>query len=220
MIESLSRRALVGAGLLLPLLALPGCESVPGMSLAQGVRQILTLSSRRVLARLEQEGGFLSDPLVRVDVPAPLASAPGQERLLAQINRAAAYGVRAARPALKRAIRELAIEDGEAIARGGPTDATDLLRSRTGQDLFLALAPAVGEGLASGDTVIVAEALQAVPSVNLEGLRLEIARQASAGIFDAMAREETAIRENPSDRALVFGSRPFLTRLGTGSRPK
>ena len=210
----LPRRAFLLAGLLLPLAA---CESIPGVSLAQAVRQLLTLSSRRALARLGREDGFLADETARIAPPATLTA--GQDQLIAEINRAASTGARAAWPLLRRSIREFDAFDPEAIVRGGPTEATDAFRGFVRENLFEAIAPVIGADLGRADPAIVAAALQATPGLNGEGLRLEIARRTNDAIFAAIGREEAAIRENPGDRAYVFGSRPFVTRLGNGRGP-
>lgn len=207
------RRALLLAGLLVPLAA---CESIPGVSLAQAVRQLLTLSTRRALARLGQENGFLADPQARIAPPVILPA--GQERLVDAVNRAASAGARAAWPLLRRTIREFDAFEPEAIVRGGPNDATDAFRAFVRENLFEAIAPAIGASLGQADPAIVAQALQA-PNLNAEGLRLDIARRTNDAIFAAIGREEAAIRENPGDRAYVFGSRPFVTRLGNGRGP-
>lgn len=52
------RRTLLSALAAAPLLALPGCANMPGFSLTDAVRELLTLSSQRAFAGLIQPGGF------------------------------------------------------------------------------------------------------------------------------------------------------------------
>lgn len=189
--QPVPRRAILLAGLLLPLAA---CESIPGVSRNQAVRQLLTLSTQRALARLGGAG-------VQSALPVALRSH----------GAAAAEGVAVAWPALRIGIRELSLLDADAVVEGGPTDATAALQAFMGESLFETIAPSVGQALGESDP--------ARPGLNAEGLRLEVARATSDAIYAAIASEEAAIRQNPRDRAIVFGSRPALTRLGNGRGP-
>ncbi len=54
--STLTRRSLIGAGLALPLLTLPGCAAgIGGFSLEGAIRRLLTVSSQRAFAQLVQE---------------------------------------------------------------------------------------------------------------------------------------------------------------------
>ncbi|MGB5723200.1 MAG: DUF4197 family protein, partial [Parasphingorhabdus sp.] len=99
------RRAVLGMGAAAGLLALPGCSSLPGLSLTEAVKRLLTLSSQNAFAELLQPNGFLDSQVARIAVPdslggsritniasALLRSKPIQDRLLLQVNRAAETG--------------------------------------------------------------------------------------------------------------------------------
>ena len=73
-----------------------------------------------------------------------------------------------------------------------------------GEGLFTALLPGVGEALRFGEGGLVAQALAAAAGINFEGLRLDVARQASDAIYRAVGREEAAIRADPSSVGDVF----------------
>lgn len=209
---SFSRRALIGAGLSLPLLTLPGCAAgLGGFGLEDAVRRLLTVSSQRAFAQLVQENGFFQDEITRIPLPQQfggsavtnaLSSLLGvglvQERLLRLVNNAASNAAEAAAPVIYDSIRSMTIPDAISIVRGGPTAATSYLQRSMGNAIFGALFPQVGETLRLADNGILARALQAASGINFAGLQQYVASSASEAIYRAIGREEAAIRANPN----------------------
>lgn len=222
----ISRRALVGSVALLPVLTLPGCAGGMRFDLVDAIRRLLSLSGQRAFASLIRENGFFDDQLARVSLPEALGGATGsailsvvlnssafRNRLTKQVNRAAEKGAELAAPVLAQAVRTVGIDDAEALIKGGPTAATDFLEARLGDALFSAMVPGVDNGLKLFDSGVVTEALKMVSGFDFGGLRDDVSRKASRGVFKALAREEAAIRANPAatnDPVLigVFGTKP------------
>ncbi len=209
----LNRRSLVAAGLALPLLALPGCATRVGdlVNLEPAIRRLLTLSSQRAFARLLVDEGFYRDEIARIQPPpqlggsaitATLAVALGtravQDRLHRVVNRAAEEGARRAAPAVYDSIRDMTITDALAIARGGPTAATDYLARSMGERIFDALFPGVGEALRLAENGVVQRALQYATAINFPGLQADVTRKTAAALYRAIGREEAAIRADPA----------------------
>lgn len=207
-----TRRGLVAAGLLLPLLALPGCATRLGdlAGLEDAVRRLLTLSSQRAFARLLSDGGFRDD-ISRIELPpqlggrsitAALAIALGtravQDRLTRVVNEAAREGAGRAAPLVADSIRDMRIADARAILRGAPTAATDHLSRAIGERLFDAIFPGVGQVLRVAENGVIQRVLQVATGINFIGLQADVARKTSAAIYNAMGREEAAIRADPS----------------------
>lgn len=208
---SLSRRSLVAAGLLLPLLALPGCATRLGdlAGLEDAVRRLLAMSSQRAFARLLSDEGFRDD-ITRIELPpqlggssitAALAIALGtravQERLLRVVNEAAREGAERAAPVVADSIRDMTIADARAILRGAPTAATDHLSRFIGERLFDAIFPGVGQALRLAENGVIQRVLQVATGINFVGLQADVTRKTSAAIYNAMGREEAAIRADP-----------------------
>ena len=57
------RRSVLGMGVAAGLLALPGCSSLPGLSLTEAVKRLLTLSSQNAFAELLQPNGFFDSQI-------------------------------------------------------------------------------------------------------------------------------------------------------------
>ena len=207
-----SRRSLVAGGLLLPMLTLTGCATRLGdlANLEPAIRRLLTLSSQRAFARLLSDEGFFRDDLARIQPPpqlggrsvtATLAVALGtravQDRLLRVVNAAASEGARRAAPAVYDSIRDMTIADAFAIARGGPTAATDHLARSMGERIFDAIFPGVGEALRLAENGIIQRTLEFATGINFPGLQADVTRKTAAALYRAIGREEAAIRANP-----------------------
>ncbi|MDP9413101.1 MAG: DUF4197 domain-containing protein [Pseudomonadota bacterium] len=208
----LTRRALIGAGLLIPVVTLPGCATgLGGLGLEDAIRRLLTISSQRAFAGLLQENGFFTDELTRIPLPPQLGGnavrtalsgllgiGMVQERLLRLVNTAAANAAEAAAPVVYQSIRTMSISDAVSIVRGGPTAATDFLQRSMGNAIFDALFPGIGNALRVVDNGILSRAIQAGTGINFAGLQQHVASGAADAIYRAIGREEAAIRASPA----------------------
>ncbi len=207
----INRRALVVSAALAPLLAIPGCAGTDrGFSLVEAIRRLLSIASQRAFASLLQENGFFDSQVARIAVPDQLggATATGilslvlksdafRNRLARQVNRAAEKGAALAAPIVTDAISTLSVSDALAVVRGGPTAATDLLSNTLGNRLVETMLPGIGDGLKLFDSGVVQEALRQTTGIDFAGLRDDVTRKATTGIYRALGREETAIRADP-----------------------
>ena len=206
-----SRRSLiVGAGLA-PMLVLPGCAGGLGFSLVDAIRRLLSLSAQRAFAGLMRENGFFDDSIAKISLPDSLGGARGagiagvilssgafRNRLTKQVNRAAEKGAEVAAPIVADAITSLSIADAAKIVASGGSAATDLLKTAMGNALFGRMLPGIDNGLKLFDSPVVVEALRQVTDIDFSGLRDDISRKASDGIYKVMGREEIAIRADPA----------------------
>jgi hypothetical protein len=207
-----TRRGLIAAGLALPLLSLPGCATRLGdlIGLEDAVRRLLTLASQRAFARLLADQGFFRDDFTRITLPpqlggssitSALAIALGtravQQRLLRVVNDAAQEGAERAAPIVADSIRDLSIADARAIVRGGPTAATDHLARAMRERLFDVVYPEIGQALRLAENGVIQRVLQVATGINFIGLQADVARKTSAAIYNAIGREEAAIRADP-----------------------
>jgi hypothetical protein len=210
-IRPVSRRSVLGAAALLPLMSLTGCASMPGLSLTDAIRRLLTLSSQRAFAALMADNGFYDSSVARIDLPPELGgpgassllaralrTGPIKDRLVRQVNRAAEKGAARAAPIVADAITSLSIEDAAAIISGGSGAATALLERAMGRGLVGAMLPDIDGGLRLFDSQIVTEALRMVSGIDLPGLTRDISDRAHDAIYRAIAAEESAIRADPA----------------------
>ncbi len=203
------RRAFIGGGVMMSAaLLLPGCQSIPGFSLNEAVRRLLTLSFQNAFAQLLQPGGFYDNELNRIPLPdqftqggsivgAVLRSAAFRGQLQRQLNIAAERGAERAAPLVTEAIRGASFSDATAILRGGPRAATDFLRGSMGTALITAMVPEIGGALRLAQNDVVAQAIRAVSGVDVQGIATSVSRAADNVIWNAIGREESSIRANP-----------------------
>lgn len=212
--QLLSRRSLLVAGCTLPLLALPGCASLPGFGMVDALRRLLTLSSERAFARLLNENGFFEDEFARVGLPeaGPIATSLVRvpfvrDQMLRLMNRAASNAAEAAAPVVYDAIRTMSFGDAVSLVRGGPTAATDFLERAMGDAIVDAMFPGVGNALRAFDNGVLNQVVRNATGVDFQALQTHVTRSAARGIYRAIGREESAIRANPRETGdpLIMG---------------
>jgi hypothetical protein len=204
------RRQLLLAGAAGAALTLPGCQSMPGFSLTEAIRRLLTLSSQNAFALLLQPGGFYDSSVARIALPDRFGGASGtnivslvlqsksfRDRLQRQLNRAAEKGAERAAPLVAEAVRTVSIEAANEIVRGGPQAATQFLRGKMGVALLDSMLPGVTEGLRLFDDQVINKAVQSVTGFDMAALGADITRKADDAIWAAIGLEEGNIRANP-----------------------
>jgi Protein of unknown function (DUF4197) len=204
------RRQLLLAGAAGAALTLPGCQSMPGLSLTEAIRRLLTLSSQNAFALLLQPGGFYDSSVARIVLSDRFGGASGtnivslvlqsksfRDRLQRQLNRAAEKGAERAAPLVAEAVRTVSIEAANEIVRGGPQAATQFLRGKMGVALLDSMLPGVTEGLRLFDDQVINKAVQSVTGFDMAALGADITRKADDAIWAAIGLEEGNIRANP-----------------------
>jgi Protein of unknown function (DUF4197) len=206
----INRRHLLLAGVASATLALPGCQSMPGFSLTEAIRRLLTLASQNALALLMQPGGFYDSSVARIALPDRFGGSTGtniaslvlqskafRDRLQRQLNRAAEKGAERAAPLVADAVRTVSIEGAAALVRGGPQAATQFLRGKMGLALLDAMLPGISDGLRLFDDQVIGKAVQSVTGFDIGALAQDITRKADDAIWAAIGLEESNIRANP-----------------------
>lgn len=205
-----NRRDLIAMGATASLLVLPGCSTLPGLSLTEAIKRLLTLSSQNAFAELLQPNGFFNNQISRISVPdrlsgsrvtsiatALLRSRPIQDRLLKQVNRAAEKGAEIAAPLIAETIRNMSIADAAAIINGGPRAATSLLQNQLGATLANRMLPGIGQGLKLFDNEIINLVLSQVTNVDFSSVRGDVTNKVSDAIYSSIGAQEESIRANP-----------------------
>ena len=204
------RRAVLCLGAAAGMLALPGCSSLPGLSLTEAVKRLLTVSSQNAFAQLLQPNGFFDSQVARISVPdslggsrvtgiatALLRSKPIQDRLLKQVNRSAEKGAELAAPIVAETIRNMSISDAVSIINGGPQAATALLRGQLGNTLVDRMLPGVGSGLRLFDNEIINLVLSQATNVDFTAISRDVTGKVNDAIYRSIGAQEAAIRANP-----------------------
>ncbi len=210
MIAPISRRNILFSGAAIATLTLPGCQSLPGFSLTEAIRRLLTLASQNAFAMLLQPGGFYDSSVARIALPdrfggnngsgiasAILQSRAFRDRLQRQLNRAAEKGAERAAPVVADAVRNVSIQDAAALVRGGPQAASTFLRGQMGTSLINIMLPGISEGLRLFDDQIISQAVRSVTGFDVAALAQDITRKADDSIWATIGQEESSIRADP-----------------------
>ncbi|MFG6431537.1 DUF4197 domain-containing protein [Roseateles sp. LYH14W] len=193
-----------------------------------GIRTALERGAVAAVALLGRQDGFLGNPLVKIELPgylkdaAKLLKATGQGARLGELvtamNRAAEAAVPAAKPLLVRAVKDMSVEDGLKILRGGDDSATNFFAGKTREPLhaqFLPIVTKATEKVALADKYnAVAKKASGFGLVRGDDANIQqyVTGKALDGLFRLIGEEEKKIRRDPvgTGSAIlkkVFGSR-------------
>lgn len=206
--SSIARRGFLAGSAAASLMALPACSTLPGFSMTEALKRLLTISSERAFARLTAPGGFWDNQVARFELPELFSGSGGSIRnlltstvfksqLQKQLNLIAEKGAERAAPVLLDAVRTISIPDAVGIIRGGPTAGTTWLRSAMGPALVNAMVPGLSDALRISGDPIVGQAIRALSGVDLGGVAQSLASRADNSIWSQIGVEESAIRANP-----------------------
>jgi hypothetical protein len=178
-----------------------------------GIRAALERGATTAVALLGRTDGFLGNPLVRIELPgalkeaARLLRATGQgarlDELVTAMNRAAEAAVPAAKPLLVKAVRDMSVEDGLKILRGGDDSVTNFFADKTREPLqgqFLPIVTRATERVSLADKYN-AVAKKASGLGLLRGDEANIQQYVTAkaldGLYRLIGEEEKKIRRDP-----------------------
>lgn len=209
---------------------LTGSGALDEATVADGLRQALAIGTERATAELSAQGGFDSNPALRLVLPEQLDPLVDTARNIGlggwvdsledTMNRAAEAAAGEALPVFADAIREMTIADAFEILRGTDDAATRYFREKTAATLEARFTPVVT--MAMEEVGLYAQYQKLVGRYevlpfskpmppSLEGY---VTQKTLDGLFSVLAAEEARIRDDPAARTTellrkVFGSSPF-----------
>lgn len=200
--------------------------SLSNETIADGLKEALTVGSGRVVGSLGSEDGFFGSAF-RIPLPEKLQQARSVadkfglagsfDELELKMNRAAENATPKAKELFVSAIRQMTFKDVLAIYQGPEDAATTYLQQTTNDELTQQMRPVIDNSLAEVGAVQTFNGLlsryNALPLVtpidaDVSGHVMGYAQKA---IFAQLAEEEAAIRQNPLKRSTellrtVFGN--------------
>jgi hypothetical protein len=194
-----------------------------------GIKEALEKGVSAGISLLNKENGFFGNDLYKVLLPPDALKAEktlrsiglgGEvDKAILQINRAAEEAVGFAKPIFVNAIKQMTITDALNLLRGGQRSATDYFQSKTTESLTAAFSPVIDSALNrtsatkyySSIVTKYNELPIAFNKVNPD-LKGYVTEKAVKALFDQIAKEELAIRQNPGARTTellkkVFGGK-------------
>lgn len=204
---------------------LSGAEPLDEQTVADGLREALTVGTRRAGEQLSREGGFSEDPLLRILIPEEIEGVASRlrsiglddqvDRFETRMNRAAEEAAGEAYDVFAGVIRALTIQDAFDVLNGPPNAATSLFRTRASDDLRDRFLPVVENSMdevglyATYEDLV--ERYNAIPLVEPIEFDLEmyIVDETMSGLFSTLEQEEARIREDPLARSTALLRRVF-----------
>jgi hypothetical protein len=187
--------------------------------LTRGLKEALATGIEYSVTNLAKPGGFLSNVMVRIEMPSSLKSLEKAARTLKQdylvdqfvatMNQAAELAVPETGAILADAVRALTVEDARKLINGPDDAATQFFRKTSGAKLQERMLPIVKAATAKVEVTSSYQKLiaQAAPATRLFGKKpsdldvdLYVTEKATDGLFKMIAEQEKSIRQNPAAR--------------------
>ncbi|MFG6412549.1 DUF4197 domain-containing protein [Roseateles sp. DC23W] len=178
-----------------------------------GIRTALERGAVAAVSLLGRTDGFLGNPLVKIELPGylkdagKLLRATGQgarlDELVTAMNRAAEAAVPAARPLLISAVKNMSVEDGLKVLRGGDDSATQFFADKTRTPLqaqFLPIVTRATQRVSLADKYnAVAKKASGFGLVRDEDANIQqyVTGKALDGLYRIIGEEEKKIRRDP-----------------------
>ena len=203
-------------------------SSEPTLSeIINGLKEALQVGTGNTVEALNQKGGYLNNPKLRIPFPPDAQRAADKLRDLGMgklvddfensLNTAAENAASEAKPIFVNAIKSMTFEDAKKILNGPDNAATEYFENRTRQSLYSSFAPKVENSLNNVNVTKhweqITTTYNKIPLV--EKVETDLTKYATDkaldGLFVKLEEEEQKIRENPAARVTdllkkVFGS--------------
>lgn len=196
--------------------------------IGKALKQALSVGAESVVATLQQSGAFADNPNLHIHLPSSLARVSkaldkfgmGQwtNELEAKLNEAAEQAIPAAGPILLTSINNLSLTDIQAIYQGKNDAATQYFKTQMSEPISQAMEPIIKQSLSNvgalklyNKMISKYQSIPFVPDVNSDLIAL-VKTDAMSGIFEYLAKEEAAIRNNPAKRTTDLLKKAFATQ--------
>lgn len=205
----------------------PATNSLTNDEVISGLKEALSVGIKNSVSLTSVLDGFLGNPAIRLPFPPDAIKVKekalnlglsGQvEKFETTLNRAAEEATKEAMPIFIDAIKNMSVQDGFAILKGGNGAATKFLKDQTISKLVIAFTPKVKEATSKvklteywNPIITKYNAITMGEDLNPD-LDAYITQKAIEGLFIMVAKEEDKIRLDPAARvsdllSKVFGS--------------
>lgn len=209
---------------------IPGAETsdsnLDSGTIISGLKEALSVGSKRAIDTIGQTDGFLENPKIRIPLPPQVEKVGGLMRQFGMsgladefetsMNRAAEEAAPEATNIVIDAIKNMSIDDAKQILNGSDDAATQYFKDKTSGQLTNLFRPSIESSLDQvGSTRYYNQLSDQVSAVPVVGQNLNVnlpdyvTEQALNGLFTMLAVEEKKIRENPAARTTELLKKVF-----------
>jgi len=195
-------------------------------TVAAGLKEALSIGAKNAVQTVSASDGYFKNPAIKIPLPEKVQKVEKPLRKIGlskqvdefvlTMNRAAEKAAPPAKDIFIGAVKEMTIVDAINILNGGDTAATDYMRSKTYDKLYLAFKPTVSKAVmdvgvtrAYQNLVDKAKKSRLIKDESLD-LDHHVTSRALNGLFYMLGQEEKKIRKDPVARVTdllkkVFG---------------
>ena len=191
----------------------------------QGLKSALERGAKQAISELGQQDGFLGRDQVRIPLPRQLLEHEKMLRRLGQgkrldalvttMNRAAEAAVPQAQELMLGAVRQMTVEDGKKILRGGETSVTTFFADKTRLPLAQKFLPVVSQTTRQLDLAVQYQRLAGKAAdfglMKREDASIDpyVTGKALDGLYFMIGEEERKIRRDPVGTGSALLSKVF-----------
>ena len=191
----------------------------------QGLKSALERGARQAITELGRQDGFLGREQVRIPLPRQLLEHEKMLRRLGQgkrldalvttMNRAAEAAVPQAQELMLGAVRQMTVEDGKKILRGGETSVTTFFADKTRLPLAQKFLPVVSQTTRQLDLAVQYQRLAGKAAdfglMKREDASIDpyVTGKALDGLYFMIGEEERKIRRDPVGTGSALLSKVF-----------
>ncbi|MBZ5504820.1 MAG: DUF4197 domain-containing protein [Acidobacteriia bacterium] len=182
--------------------------------IAAGLKEALTVSTRKAVASTGRVDGFLKNAAIKILLPEKLRSVGKGMRLVGMgqqvdaleigMNRAAEQAAPEARQIFVNAVTKMSIADARQILSGGDTAATEYFKAKSTDELTAAFAPIVHKSMENVGVIRQYNQLMQNPMAGRLAeskdfsLDKYVVGKTMDGLFYVIGEEEKKIRKDPA----------------------
>jgi len=191
-------------------------QSLSVSDIASGLKEALKTGTGKVTSQLGAKDGFNADPSIHIPLPATLQKVQSGLKMVGmsgladdlelRLNRAAEAATPEAKRIFWNALEKMTVDDARAILNGPQDAATQYFKRTMSPDLKTAMRPVVDKNVAEAGAVkslnsMTSAAKGLAPGMDGQTLLTDhVLDYALSGMFAYLAKEETAIRQDPAKR--------------------
>lgn len=194
-----------------------------------GLKEALTVSTRKAVASAGRPDGFLKNEAIKILLPEKLRTAGRGLRLMGMgaqmdelevgMNRAAERAAPEARQIFIKALTRMSFEDARKILSGNDTAATEYFKKQSSDELTIAFTPIVHKSMQNLGVIQQYNQLMqnslAVPLLGSQNFSLDkyVVGKSLDGLFYILGEEEKKIRKNPAAQTTALLREVFGKKL-------
>jgi hypothetical protein len=181
-----------------------------------GLKEALHVGAKNSVAHVSRQDGYFGNQLIKIPVPENIRNIEktlrqvglGKEvdSFILSMNRAAEKAAPQALAFFVDAVKEMTIPDAVGILRGDDTAATEFLRKKTYDKIYVSFKPSVSSAMndvgVTRDFKNMMDKAKQVPFMKNETVDLDhyVTSKALDGLFTTVGQEEHKIRKDPTAR--------------------